>query len=641
MRPAACAALALLLLSYLAPHAAAVGYRVAVEVVMDVPAVAAGDAGLRGVMSRLHVTVLWPGRGDVYFTARPLTELDTQAAARMAVLVASTLAGVDYRGYDYLIRLEADTSIVGGPSASGAIAVAVLAALTGASVRADASMTGMVEPDFSLGPVGGVPQKLEAVAASGKKLFVIPLGQSVAVDPETGARVDVTALGRRLGVKVVEAADVAAAYELLTGSRLGLPRLEDPGLPAWLEELMVAVYENLSSAAAESLSAVKLGELPRAARPLVERLVSEASEALDEASEALRRGLAYVAASRAFYAAVRAEEARLLALWAVNGTGSLVEELRGIAERSGRLLDEVYGEARGMEASALTVEALQILVIVFDRVAEGRRALSLLEASLRLGRLSEAVSAAAYAGLRAVTAYHWLESARAAAERGAPLDPAKLAEAVYAVLDYAETSADYLAALGFDVSPLRELLAEARGRVEEGRLAEALSLAVSALSAAARYMHEAFGAAGPDVGRLRAHAEALAARALEAGVEPLIPRLYLEYGRWFEEAGLVDQAAEMYELAASYALLLYGLVEKEAPPPPGGAPLAPPATVTVTEEHVTTVTVATTVTRTVTTPREVTVTAPDPLSTYAAAASVALALAALGLALARARGPRP
>jgi uncharacterized protein len=633
--------LALQLATLLAPLGSGLtGYKVLAEVVMEVPAVALVDGSVQGVMSKLHVVVAWPGSGTVYFTARPLTELDTQAAARVAVLVASILAGVDYRGYDYFIRLEANSSIVGGPSASGAIAVAVLAALTGVSVRSDASMTGMVEPDFSLGPVGGVPQKLEAVARSGKKLFVIPQGQSVAIDLRSGVKVNVTALGARLGVEVREAPDVLSAYQILTGSRLSLPRLEHPGYPDWFRESLVRVYRNLTGFALDAIAGIDLAELPTRARAIVSSMLDDAREALNQAREAFNEDRLYVAASRAFYAALRALEAKLMYTWATQGASRLVDELTRLIGSSRKTLEDALAKARTLEARQLTAEALQILVVAFDRLSSGLDAVATAETLLHTGRLGDALTAAAYAAVRTLTVSHWLEVASKALEHGRAVERSRLVDSVYMVMEYAATSVDYLSALGYSVTAVEEALRSARERLERGEIVEALSLTVSALSATTRYLREAFEVVAPDTASLRLHVEALAARSLEAGVQPIIPLLYLEYGSWFEELGGVDQAIEMYEYAAAYALLLHSLVPAEAPAPPAGRAVAPATTITVTVTR--TVNTTTTVTLrpepvTVTVTETTTARMVEPVYSYVAGIAIALSVVSLALALIRAR----
>ena len=39
-------------------------------------------------------------------------------------------------------------------------------------------MTGTINPDGGIGPVGGIPHKLDAAAQQGASLFIVPEGQT-------------------------------------------------------------------------------------------------------------------------------------------------------------------------------------------------------------------------------------------------------------------------------------------------------------------------------------------------------------------------------------------------------------------------------------------------------------------------------
>ena len=96
-----------------------------------------------------------------------------RSAGWMAVIMSSFLLGVDpvdYR-YTYDIGGRAD-----GPSAGGLMTVATLAALLGQEIKSDAAMTGTINPDGTIGPVGGIPHKIDGAAAKGKKLVLVPAG---------------------------------------------------------------------------------------------------------------------------------------------------------------------------------------------------------------------------------------------------------------------------------------------------------------------------------------------------------------------------------------------------------------------------------------------------------------------------------
>jgi len=193
--------------------------------------VAAVSSSGEGVMGSLTVKVVKPGSGLIFVSVSPSVEVDVQGATRIAVLTASIIGGFNPLIYDYYFILNSPAIVIGGPSAGAAMALAVLLAVKGLECRGDYVVTGMINPDTTIGPVGGLKEKLEATATSGVKTFIIPLGQSkytyyervlvrkgpfifVTTRPET---VDLRSYGERLGVTVVEAGGLASLYSMVTG----------------------------------------------------------------------------------------------------------------------------------------------------------------------------------------------------------------------------------------------------------------------------------------------------------------------------------------------------------------------------------------------------------------------------------------
>jgi uncharacterized protein len=142
------------------------------------------------------------------------------ATAWTSTIVAALLTNTDISSsqvsWDVAGRID-------GPSAGGLMTAAVIAALRGKKVREDATMTGTINPDGTIGPVGGIPHKIEGSAKKGKKLILVPAGQRYDFDRNQQTNVDLVELGRTLDVEVKEVSDIYQAYNLLTGD--DLPRL--------------------------------------------------------------------------------------------------------------------------------------------------------------------------------------------------------------------------------------------------------------------------------------------------------------------------------------------------------------------------------------------------------------------------------
>ncbi|MCC7085810.1 MAG: hypothetical protein IT427_12480 [Pirellulales bacterium] len=143
-----------------------------------------------------------------------------RSAGWTAAATATMITDFDPRAMHVSFEYE---GIVDGPSAGALMTVGVLAAVRGDTPRPDAAMTGTINPDGSIGPVGGIPHKIEGAAAKGMKLMLIPEGSRYELNQNTGERVDLFEYGRKLGVEVRPVFDVYAAYEDLTGVELPRP----------------------------------------------------------------------------------------------------------------------------------------------------------------------------------------------------------------------------------------------------------------------------------------------------------------------------------------------------------------------------------------------------------------------------------
>ncbi len=133
---------------------------------------------------------LQPGKGRVLVALNPFIEPDTQESAEIAAGVAARLTGKDLTNFDLIYSIDSPATLVGGPSAGAALTVATMAAIEQKTVRSDTAITGTVQRDGTIGPIGGVLEKAQAVSQSGKKLFLIPKGQGRLVYYESRTTVE-------------------------------------------------------------------------------------------------------------------------------------------------------------------------------------------------------------------------------------------------------------------------------------------------------------------------------------------------------------------------------------------------------------------------------------------------------------------
>lgn len=211
------------------------------NVTVYAPAVASTGSGYVGVISTITVTIQNKGNGRVFVDTLPLTQVDMQGSARLAVKVASALVENDEsciinpQDFDYFFVVRTDASIIGGPSAGAVMTIATVALLEKWSLDKNTVMTGMINPDGSIGPIGGIPQKIDAAWDVGAKRFLIPKGQGTYTEMVTTTEtkngrartttspvvktVEEYVVEKGYDIEVVEVAEINEALENFTGFR--------------------------------------------------------------------------------------------------------------------------------------------------------------------------------------------------------------------------------------------------------------------------------------------------------------------------------------------------------------------------------------------------------------------------------------
>jgi uncharacterized protein len=140
-----------------------------------------------------------------------------RAAVWIGSFVASGMLGKDLTDF----RFTAESGgLIDGASAGALMTAGFLASMLGDEIDPTATMTGTVNPDGTVGPVGGIPQKFISAIEGGKKKLGYPVGLRYAVDINTGQNVDLEQLARDKGAEAVEIKDVSEAYKLMTGKEL-------------------------------------------------------------------------------------------------------------------------------------------------------------------------------------------------------------------------------------------------------------------------------------------------------------------------------------------------------------------------------------------------------------------------------------
>lgn len=191
---------------------------------------AAVDQNGNGVVTPLIVEVK-PGDGKILTNIEKLLFwVDTQQSIQAAKDVAGNVTGIDTNRYDIIYTVKSNATLVGGPSAGAALTVATIAALEKKQLKPDVMMTGTINPDGTIGEVGGVMEKAQAAKDLGIKIFLVPEGEGTQTyyKPEenctrranflfcTTKHNEVTVnIGEDVGISVIEVGNVTDALKYM------------------------------------------------------------------------------------------------------------------------------------------------------------------------------------------------------------------------------------------------------------------------------------------------------------------------------------------------------------------------------------------------------------------------------------------
>ncbi len=283
----------------------------------------------------------------------------SRAASWSAVTVATLLTGAPLQG-SYRFEISGP---IDGPSAGALKTIAVLSLMQGDTLKSDLTMTGTINPDGTIGPVGGIPQKIQGAAAEGVKTVLIPAGQRNSQSVDDGSLVDVVDEGRRLGVEVKEVRDVYEAYQLFTGHQL--PRLEAQG-DVHLDE---KAYDRLKAKADAALARFneasgKFGALDPSIQDLLnqtglpDQAATEAQRAVDLETQGLQAGAFQSASQAAVLADATVATADALQVLVTQGPDAFFSQVQSSQAIQGEvyaLLDQLKTDepATVSDASAL------------------------------------------------------------------------------------------------------------------------------------------------------------------------------------------------------------------------------------------------------------------------------------------------
>ena len=123
------------------------------------------------------------GSGLVLVNTEIPTGVDFQSSAKVAVDVAENYLSSDLSETDTVFSITVDENkdlqAVDGQSAGAAMAILLISSLQGAGIDENVIITGTINPDMTIGMVGGIVEKSQAAGKQGAKIFLVPNNQGV------------------------------------------------------------------------------------------------------------------------------------------------------------------------------------------------------------------------------------------------------------------------------------------------------------------------------------------------------------------------------------------------------------------------------------------------------------------------------
>ncbi len=142
------------------------------KITYQVPAIVGNDGSL------VRVTMeMTNGNGATYVTISPRIGLATQDSIEDAIDYAYRLSEKEDE-CDILVTFDTlpQTNYIDGPSAGAAISVIAYALIDDKTLRDDTLITGAIDKNGNIGPVGGTYEKAKSAANNGAKYFISPIG---------------------------------------------------------------------------------------------------------------------------------------------------------------------------------------------------------------------------------------------------------------------------------------------------------------------------------------------------------------------------------------------------------------------------------------------------------------------------------
>jgi hypothetical protein len=126
-----------------------------------------------GSLTRISLTVT-TGTGNVTFTDRSAVASSTYDSALLAANYGAYYSGKNFSNYNFIYTINDSGNNVSGPSAGAAMTLLAVSALENKPLGSGFTITGTINPDGSIGQIGGSIDKTGAAARAGLRFILVP-----------------------------------------------------------------------------------------------------------------------------------------------------------------------------------------------------------------------------------------------------------------------------------------------------------------------------------------------------------------------------------------------------------------------------------------------------------------------------------
>jgi hypothetical protein len=253
-----------------------------------------------------------------------------KSSAWIAAVAASNTTNHLITDYEFLVKVH---GFIDGPSAGMLMAATMIALMKDEqkSIRPHVTITGTINPDGTIGPIGGLRYKIEGAKKAGITEIGYPLIDNGSAENYVA---DMDALAKSYGIKAVPIGNVFEAYKFLTGRTLGSqrPATLDPAelsfSPSQLARLLAATRSLLDETKTRMAAVVEQQNKFTKAGPAAKKSFQDDRKRTDD----------YLLKAEEFY--VRAKSASVAKDPSTAGDAMMARSRAMIADQSARLAEK-------------------------------------------------------------------------------------------------------------------------------------------------------------------------------------------------------------------------------------------------------------------------------------------------------------